>query len=291
MAWTGQTRARAKINLTLHITRRRDDGYHDLESLVAFAGLGDELQLVENKQLSLVITGPEAAPLNDSSDNHIIKAATALAALKPGLKLGAFRLIKRLPIASGMGGGSADAAAALRLLARLNHLAPDDPALHQAAIQTGADVPVCVASQARMMRGIGEALGEPLILPRLFAVLVNPRQGSSTPAVFQAIGLEKGQTYKGPTHPAIASREPTARLLETLKQGRNDMQSAAIRLLPVIAEVEAALTALPDCRLARMSGSGATFFGLFDSCRSAALAAKLISHRHPEWWVKPTTID
>jgi len=291
MAWTGQTRARAKINLTLHITRRRDDGYHDLESLVAFAGLGDELQLVENKQLSLVITGPEAAHLNDSSDNHIIKAATALAALKPGLKLGAFRLIKRLPIASGMGGGSADAAAALRLLARLNHLAHDHPALHQAAIQTGADVPVCVASQARMMRGIGEALGEPLTLPRLFAVLVNPRQGSSTPAVFQAIGLEKGQIHKGQTHPAIASREPTARLLETLQQGRNDMQSAAIRLLPIIAEVEAALSALPDCRLARMSGSGATFFGLFDTCRSAAYAAKHLSRLHPKWWVKPTILE
>jgi 4-diphosphocytidyl-2-C-methyl-D-erythritol kinase len=291
MAWTGQTRARAKINLTLHITRRRDDGYHDLESLVAFAGIGDELHLVEGKHLSLAITGPEAALLGDTSDNHIIKAVTALSVLKPRLTLGAFHLIKRLPIASGMGGGSADAAAALRLVARLNHLAPDDPALHEAAIQTGADVPVCLASQARMMRGIGEELGKPIALPRLFAVLINPRQGSSTPAVFKEIGLAKGQINRGNTHPRIASREPVASLIETLKQGRNDMQSAAIALLPVIAEVEGALSCLPDCRFARMSGSGATFFGVFDTCRSAAQAAKLLSQRHPEWWVKPTTIE
>ena len=187
MAWTGTTRARAKINLTLHITRRREDGYHDLESLVAFAGIGDELHLVEAKDLSLTITGPEAAELRDTDDNHIIKAVTNLRALKPSIKLGAFRLIKRLPLASGMGGGSADAAAALRLIARLNRLPLQDPVLHEAAIKTGADVPVCLASQARMMGGIGETLGPTLSLPRLFAVLVNPRQGSSTPAVFKEI--------------------------------------------------------------------------------------------------------
>ena len=291
MAWTGQTRARAKINLTLHITRRRDDGYHDLESLVAFAGIGDELQLVEDKHLSLAITGPEAAQLGNPLDNHIIKAVTALAALKTDLKLGAFRLIKRLPIASGMGGGSADAAAALRLVARLNHLAPNDPALHQAAIQTGADVPVCLASQARMMRGIGEELGEPLTLPRLFAVLVNPRQGSSTPAVFKEIGLKAGETHHGEPHPAIVSDLARPALLQSLEQGRNDMQAAATALLPVIGEVAAALSAMPDCRFARMSGSGATFFGVFDSCRAAAYAAKHLSRLHPEWWVKPTIIE
>ena len=291
MAWTGQTRARAKINLTLHITRRRDDGYHDLESLVAFAGIGDELQLVEGKHLSLAITGPEAAQLGNPLDNHIIKAVTALAALKPDLKLGAFRLIKRLPIASGMGGGSADAAAALRLVARLNHLAPNDPALHQAAIQTGADVPVCLASQARMMRGIGEELGEPFTLPRLFAVLVNPRQGSSTPAVFKEIGLKAGETHHGEPHPAIVSDLARPALLQSLEQGRNDMQAAATALLPVIGEVAAALSAMPDCRFARMSGSGATFFGVFDTCRSAAYAAKHLSRLHPEWWAKPTIIE
>ena len=291
MAWVGTARARAKINLTLHSLGRRADGYHDLESLVGFAAFGDDLKLTEHPSLSLTITGPNADSLGPSSDNHILIATRALKERKPALKLGAFHLTKRIPIAAGLGGGSADAAAALRLLARLNGLKLTDPDLRAAALTTGADVTVCLDSQARMMRGIGEDLGEPLSLPRLFAVLVNPRQGSSTPAVFQAIGLEKGTAHKGQTHPSLASREPAARLLETLKQGRNDMQSAAIGLLPVIAEVEAALSALPDCRLARMSGSGATFFGLFDSCRSAALAAKLIVQRHPEWWVKPTTID
>ena len=291
MAWVGTARARAKINLTLHILGRRADGYHDLESLVGFAAFGDDLKLTEHPSLSLTITGPNADSLGPSSDNHILIATRALKERKPALKLGAFHLTKRIPIAAGLGGGSADAAAALRLLARLNGLKLTDPDLRAAALTTGADVTVCLDSQARMMRGIGEDLGEPLSLPRLFAVLVNPRQSSSTPAVFQAIGLEKGIAHKGQPHPAIVSREPAARLLEALKQGRNDMQSAAIGLLPVIAEVEAALSALPDCRLARMSGSGATFFGLFDSCRSAALAAKRISQRHPEWWVKPTTID
>jgi 4-diphosphocytidyl-2-C-methyl-D-erythritol kinase len=290
MAWVGSSRARAKINLTLHITQRREDGYHTLESLVAFAGFGDELELIEGKSLSLTITGPEASHLGDASDNHIIKAVTKLIELKPSLKRGAFRLIKRLPIASGMGGGSADAAAALRLIARLNHLSPDDPVLYQAALQTGADVPVCLASKARMMRGIGEELGAPLILPRLFAVLVNPRQGSSTPAVFKEIGLKPGEKPSNETHPTIVSDLTRPALLQCLGQGRNDMQTAATALLPVIGEVQAALTALPDCRFARMSGSGATVFGVFDTCRAAAKAAKLLKRTHPDWWVKATVI-
>ena len=291
MAWTGTTRARAKINLTLHITQRRADGYHDLESLVAFAGIGDELQLVEGKALSLEVTGPEAAHLGDTSDNHILKAITRLRDRKPSLKVGAFRLIKRLPIASGMGGGSADAAAGLRLIARLNHIPLNDPALHEAAIKTGADVPVCLASQARMMRGIGEALADPLPLPRLFAVLVNPRQASSTPAVFKEIGLHPGEALHGHAHPVLGSDLTASSLVQHLQQGRNDIQKAATALLPVISDIQAALTALPECRFARMSGSGATVFGIFDTCRSAAQAAKLLARQHPEWWIKATAIE
>ncbi len=291
MAWVGSSRARAKINLTLHITQRREDGYHTLESLVAFAGIGDGLELVEGKALSLTITGPEASQLGDGSDNHILKAVTKLIELKPSLKRGAFRLVKRLPIASGMGGGSADAAAALRLIARLNHLSPDDPALYEAALATGADVPVCLASQARMMRGIGEELGNTLTLPRLFAVLVNPRQGSPTPAVFKEIGLKPGEIHPSAAHPMIASDLTSPTLLQNLRQARNDMQAAATALLPVIGAVQSALTSLADCRFARMSGSGATVFGVFDSCRAAAKAAKFLTREYPEWWVKATVIE
>jgi len=290
MAWVGTTRARAKINLTLHIKSRRPDGYHELESLVAFAGIGDELTLIEGKALSLTVKGPEATGLGDVLDNHILKAVKTLCELKPDLKRGAFHLVKRLPLASGMGGGSADAAAALRLIARLNRLSPVDPALHEAAIQTGADVPVCLSSQTRMMRGIGEKLGQPLALPRLFAVLVNPRQGSSTPTIFKAIGLKPGEVHHGAAHPMIGSGEAVSTLIKGLQQGRNDMRAAAAHVLPIINEVETALTAQPNCRFARMSGSGATVFGVFDTCRDAAKTAKILAREHPDWWVKATVI-
>jgi 4-diphosphocytidyl-2-C-methyl-D-erythritol kinase len=290
MAWSSSTRARAKINLTLHIRGRFENGYHDLESLVAFAECGDDVTLIAGERLSLSVKGPEAALLVDAGDNHILKAAEALARLKPGLRLGRFELVKRLPVTSGMGGGSADAAAALRLLARLNDLEPEDPALFQAAIETGADVPVCLQSRARMMRGIGDDLGERLELPRLYAVLVNPRLGSSTPAVFKEIGLKAGEAHHGEPHPVIVSDLTRPALLQSLEQGRNDMQTAATALLPVIGEVHAALSELPGCRLARMSGSGATVFGVFDSCRAAALAAKSLKRRFSHWWIHPTLI-
>lgn len=290
MAWTSSTRARAKINLTLHIRGRLENGYHDLESLVAFAECGDKVTLVAGDRLSLSIKGPEAGRLAETQDNHILKAAEALSRLKPGLRFGHFELIKRLPVTSGMGGGSADAAAALRLLARLNDLQPDDPALYHAAIETGADVPVCLESRSRMMRGIGDDLGEPLVLPRLHAVLVNPRMGSSTPAVFQAIGLERGALSQAGPHPVIASGVMTENLLYDLRVARNDMEAAAKTLLPVIGDVREAIESLAACRLVRMSGSGATFFGLFDTCRAATHAAKILRHRFPDWWINPTLI-
>jgi len=147
MAWVGKARARAKINLTLHILGRRDDGYHDLESLVTFAALGDELTLVEGPSLSLSLSGPHAAALKDDADNHILKATRELQSRVRDLRVGKFHLIKTLPLASGMGGGSADAAAAMRLLAKLNNLSLDDPHVMDAAKATGADVPVCVESR------------------------------------------------------------------------------------------------------------------------------------------------
>lgn len=290
MTWVGTARARAKINLTLHITGRRDDGYHDLESLVAFANYGDDVRLVESRHLSLTIAGSEAASLNDEKNNHILKAAKALAQRIPHLKLGAFHLTKRLPIASGMGGGSADAAAALRLLARLNHLPREHPALLDAARDTGADVPVCLEGRARIMRGIGDQLDEPIRLPRLFIVLVNPRVGSSTPAVFGKIGLARGEHASSSNHPLIAEDLTAPHFLAKLAEGRNDMEAAAMSLEPSIGTAYHALSELKTCRLVRMSGSGATVFGIFDDCRAAAQAKKLLKLHHPAWWVRSTTL-
>jgi 4-diphosphocytidyl-2-C-methyl-D-erythritol kinase len=290
MAWVGTTRARAKINLTLQIKSRRPDGYHELESLVAFAAIGDDVELIADSDLALTVTGPEAHALRGQPDNHILIAAKALQTLKPYIRLGAFRLIKRLPLASGIGGGSADAAAALRLLAKLNHLPLNDPLLHEAALATGADVPVCLSSKTRIMRGVGEQLDPPLDLPRLFAVLVNPRISSPTPAVFKAIGLRPGETNMATPNVTIPTHIMPNAMVALLRAGQNDMQAAAQSLIPEIAEVEAALITLPNCRLARMSGSGATLFGLFDTCRETSQAAKQLRKRYPHWWIKPTLI-
>lgn len=288
MAWTSSTRARAKINLTLHISGRRADGYHDLESLVAFADLGDDVTLVASDHVALTISGPESADLLATSDNHILKAALALRVLKPDLRVGHFHLLKRLPLASGMGGGSADAAAALRLLAKLNGLLLDDPRLFEAARKTGADVPVCLDSAARMMRGIGDQLDDSVVLPPLFAVLVNPRIATSTPDVFDAIGLKAGASKSAPAHdvPALNS---WAECIAYLKRHRNDMQDAAIKLVPAIAECLVTLQSTQPL-FARMSGSGATVFALYVDCRAAARAAKIVKSTNPSWWVRPTRL-
>jgi len=157
-------------------------------------------------------------------------------------------------------------------------------------LATGADVPVCLSSQTRIMRGIGEQLDPPLDLPRLFAVLVNPRISSPTPAVFKAIGLQPGEANRATPNVTIPSPPSPNTLMALLRAGQNDMEAAAQSLIPAIAEVEAALKAMPTCRLARMSGSGATLFGLFDTCREASQAAKQLGKHYPHWWIKPTLI-
>ena len=288
MAWVGKARARAKINLTLHILGRRDNGYHDLESLVTFAAFGDELTLVECPQLALTVSGPQSTALKAETNNHILKTAQALNARVNNLRIGKFHLVKSLPLASGMGGGSADAAAALRLLAKLNHLSLDDQRVREAALETGADVPVCLESRSRMMRGIGETLDAPIALPQLFALVVNPLKTSATPDVFAKIGLARGEMHKAPPHPRFTGKMSEDSFFSALEAGRNDMETAAITLQPVIGDVQKAVSSLPSCRLTRMSGSGATVFGLFPSCRAAATAARLLKREHPEWWIKPT---
>jgi len=280
--------APAKVNLTLSVLGRRADGYHLLDSLVAFAGVGDRLTLNPGEVLSLSVRGGAAAA-GPVADNLVFKAALALKAELPVLKVGRFTLDKRLPVAAGLGGGSSDAAATLRLLARINRLDPANPRLLKVARKLGADVPVCVDPRSRRMRGIGEVLSAPLSMPKLPAVLVNPGVALPTKDVFAMLGLTPG----GPRKRAVrASSLPTGRdaLVEFLARQGNDLELPAIKLAPAVARVLAALRGEGGCGLARMSGSGATCFGLFGSPRAAVVAARNISAAHPRWWVKATVI-
>jgi 4-diphosphocytidyl-2-C-methyl-D-erythritol kinase len=279
--------APAKVNLTLRVLGRRADGYHELESLVVFAACGDRLSFTPGGALALAVDGPSAAQAGETADNLVLKAARALEARVPGLRLGGFHLEKSLPVAAGLGGGSSDAAAALRLIARANNLKPDDPRLTEAAQATGADVPVCLDPRPRLMRGIGEKLSAPLALPRLAAVLVNPGVAVATKHVFAGWSHAASPAAAFDLE-ALAHRADLEQLLPLLVAQPNDLEPPAIKLAPVIAEVLTQLRALKGCRLARMSGSGATCFGLFSSAVDASAAAKVLTAKYPHWWVCDT---
>ncbi len=279
-------KAPAKVNLTLRIVGRRADGYHDLESLVAFAEIGDRLRYSPGGQPALTVRGPTAQAAGAIADNVVLRAARALADQVRGLEIGRFALSKHLPVAAGLGGGSADAAAALRMLARANRLARDDPRLMLAACRTGADVPVCLDSLPRVMRGIGDILSDPVRLPRLPVVLVNPGVAMPTREVFAALTL---RPERQPAFPASLPPD-AADLVDLIAAGRNDLEAPAIELQPRIAEVLVKLRRLPGCRLARMSGSGATCFGLFGSGRAAASAARALRADHADWWIRATAL-
>ncbi len=342
--------APAKINLTLRIFGRRADGFHELESLVAFAPFGDRLTLWPGRPLDLAVSGPMAAGAGPLADNLVLRAARALAERIEGLRLGRFVLFKRLPSGAGLGGGSADAAAALRLIAQANGLGLDDGRIHEAARATGADIPVCLDSQPRVMRGIGEILSAPIVLPRLGILIVHPGLALPTGPVFKALGLAPGEQlvarspplplqkgrgfdlWQGASSPSPRLRgegrgegaSPRAQtrgdapspdlspqagrgegrghvplpwqagqerakrdaLLAWLASERNDLESVAISIAPQIADVLRAIAGLAGCRLARMSGSGSACFGLFDSARAAAAAAKRLAAARPSWWVR-----
>jgi len=285
-------RAPAKINLTLRVTGRRADGYHELESLVVFAAVGDSLTFTPGRALALTVNGPTAAAAGSIDDNLVLKAARALAERVEGLKLGRFTLTKRLPVAAGVGGGSSDAAAALRLIARANRIALDDPRLAETARVSGADVPVCLVPRPRVMRGIGEILSGPLALPKLPAVLVNPRVAVPTKDVFGALRARL-EAKRQPASGADFESRPRWKatdLIETLAGEPNDLEAPAIEIAPAIAQVLADLRALKGCKLARMSGSGATCFGLFATAPAAAAAARTLRGKHGEWWVRATKL-
>jgi 4-diphosphocytidyl-2-C-methyl-D-erythritol kinase len=284
-------RAPAKINLTLHIIGRRADGWHTLESLVAFSRSGDELSFVEHGPLTLSIEGPTAPASGDVADNLVLRAARHFAESYPDATLGSFHLVKRLPVAAGIGGGSSDAAAALRLLARANGLSIAEQGVIDAARKTGADVPVCLAGRARMMRGRGEELGPLLELPALIGLIVNPGHPLETKSVFARMNIAAGASTQFGGHPELSPRMHSEDLISALRRGRNDMEAAACRLAPIIGDVLAILSSAPGCRLARMSGSGATCFAIFKDCKAAARAKKAILRAHPAWWVKTCVLN
>jgi 4-diphosphocytidyl-2-C-methyl-D-erythritol kinase len=268
--------APAKINLCLHVTGQRGDGYHLLDSLVAFADVGDRITCTAADRLSLTITGPQAGNLPVSDDNLVLRAARAMGALA------AITLEKHLPVASGIGGGSADAAATLRALARMAGAPLPDAA---AVLALGADVPVCLSGRPLRMQGVGEVLTPLPALPETHLVLVNPHVAVPTPAVFRALPEKVN-----PPLPMVPAFADVAELAGYLAGQRNDLEAPAITVAPVIATVKAALAAQGGCLLARMSGSGATCFGLFADAETAQAAARAIRSSHREWWVEPTRL-
>lgn len=272
--------APAKINLSLHVTGRRTDGLHLLDSLVVFADVGDQVTVAPGRGLSLQVTGPNGAGLEAGPDNLVLRAAHAM-----GLCDAALTLDKHLPVASGIGGGSADAAATLRAIARLTgRTLPDGDAL----LRLGADLPVCLAGRPVRMSGVGEGLTPLPALPPLFCVLVNPRVPVATGPVFQALVSRRNQRMPDLPLECLATAPAFARWLAD--HTRNDLAAAALEVAPVLAEVHVALAAAPGCLLARMSGSGGTHFGLFDTPEAAEAAARLLRTAHPDWWVEPARI-
>lgn len=269
-------RAPAKINLFLHVGAKRADGFHPLQSLAVFTDLGDTLAIAPAPELSLAIDGPFAKGLDGEGDNLVLRAARAL-----GSGGAALRLTKNLPVASGIGGGSADAAAALR---GLKALWGRDAALHDIAATLGSDIPVCIDSAPSFMEGRGENLRPVEALPRIAMLLVNPGVAVPTRDVFAGLATRSGAEM---TLPPGRFRD-TADLLRFLETTRNDLEAPARAIQPVIGEVLTAIAAQPGALFTRMSGSGATCFGLFaddDCCRRAA---DILKKTNPGWWAAPT---
>ena len=265
--------APAKVNLALHVTGQRPDGYHFLDSLVVFAGIGDRVSVSSDDTLSLEVIGPDIAEVPSDARNLVLKAARLFDEDK-GAKI---VLDKNLPTASGIGGGSSDAAAALRALSALWNLPLPST---DNVLRLGADLPVCMKPEPQRMRGIGEIVGPAPALPRMHMVLANPRVGVTTPSVFGRM------TNKiNPSLEDIPTNMDAAQFVHWLSRQRNDLEVPAISGLPVIQDVLNALEDIPSCCLARMSGSGATCFGLFETAAQARLAEDTLRAEHQDWWV------
>jgi 4-diphosphocytidyl-2-C-methyl-D-erythritol kinase len=288
-----QTKALAKVNLTLRIVRQRPDRYHEIVSLVAFADVGDELTLTPGAKLELDLNGPNAAALMEASDNLILIAARELGEHVDGLKLGRFELTKRLPVGAGLGGGSSDAAAALRLLAELNGLSLDDPRILSAARKSGADVTVCLEQKARVVSGIGEKLSAPLTLPELPCVILFPEVHVSTREAFQTFD-ELGMislSGKYDDHPEAASIPlERQKFFAFLNSQTNDLARATHQMTPLVEAAEEQLARTTGVKLVRMSGSGPSVFALYDSMQQAEQAAAVIRAENKDRWVAVTRL-
>jgi len=275
--------APAKINLFLHVTGRRADGYHELDSLIAFAGVGDRIDAAPAAALSLDVRGPFAAGLGAGEDNLVLRAARRLTEAAGVSRGAAIALEKTLPVASGIGGGSADAAATLRALNVLWGAGADDAELARIGLALGADVPVCLYGRTARVSGIGEAVAPAPALPPLGLLLVNPGVAVPTPAVFAA----RTGAFSAPATLPGAFRDANA-LIAALGATANDLTGPALKIAPVIGDVLAAIEACDGCLLARLSGSGATCFGLFATEGGAEAAARALARDHDGWWIAPS---
>ena len=282
--------ARAKVNLTLTVHGRRSDGYHELESLVAFANLGDRLTMHVDQPFSLLVTGPFASAID--GENLIERAVARLRTCEPKLRFGAFVLEKNLPVAAGIGGGSADAAATLRLIKRANSELSRSIDWHAIAASLGADVPVCLASETVVMRGFGETVSAALSMPQFHAVVVKargPAIANKTATVFKALAAGP---VRVPTLPVFSPPWPTSHAgwLALLARLGNDLEIAASAVMPEIKTVKSALATQPGSLAIGLSGAGPTCFGLYKDAASAALARTALATQHPNWWVVATAL-
>jgi len=280
-----EIKARAKINLFLHAGEKREDGFHPLQSLAVFADFGDRLSAEPADELSLSLDGPFAAGL-DGTDNLVLRAARALAERVGREPFARITLTKNLPVASGVGGGSADAAATLRLLSNLWQLKLDEKVLREVGAALGSDVPVCVKSQPAFMEGRGEILTPLTHLPRLPLLLVNPGVAVPTKEIFAALGKRSGVATKLPS----AGFSDLADLLRFLETTSNDLETPANAREPWIGDVLDALKRMPGALFTRMSGSGATCFALMPDEGGASRAAARLKEKYPGWWVQIASV-
>ena len=281
--------ARAKVNLTLRVLGRRADGFHELESIVAFAGVGDILELTPAPSPAVSVTGPFAAAID--GENLVGRALALLAEADPGLVLGHISIDKSLPVAAGIGGGSADAAAALRLIARANPGRATAVDWRAIASRLGSDVPVCFADQACRMTGRGEMLAPIAGFPPLPAVLVNPQAPVPTDKTRQVFTRLAAPLLLATPHPGLPFPSTVKDWLALLRNSTNDLQPAATSVIPAIAQVQYALEREAPAGIARLSGAGPTCFALVPTQKEAEALATRIAARYPLWWVRATTLS
>ncbi|MDF2365808.1 4-(cytidine 5'-diphospho)-2-C-methyl-D-erythritol kinase [Sneathiella sp.] len=279
------TAARSKVNLFLHVTGKRDDGYHLLESLVVFPDWGDRITVKRSKDLTLEVTGHFAHSIGSTEENLVLKAAHLLKS-ESGADAGAHMILeKNLPVAAGIGGGSADAAATLKILNTLWNIDFSDERLSQLGLTLGADVPVCLYGRPAIMSGIGGQVSGLQKFPKFYILLVNSRISVATRDVFSRLKTQK-EIFS-----PVDLNELTARQLFTdLTSMRNDLEAPALEIAPVIGSILSMIRKQKHCQLARMSGSGATCFGLFEEEEAAMAAARDIQAHRPEWWVKAAAV-